>query len=107
MPRKPTATAAETTIRVTPTREPRQEPHTREPKYTRVPDITGRLDVAAARALERVVGSLPNPLIQGIYSDLKPVVDNVLAELLAPRTKRGTIKAIPVKRVPVHQNKEY
>lgn len=105
MPRKPTAPAAETTIRVTPTREPK--PHTREPKYTRVPDITGRLDVAASRALERVVGSVPNPLIQGIYSDLKPVVDNVLAELLAPRTKKGTIKAIPVKRVPVHQNKEY
>ena len=100
MPRKPATSAAETTIRVTPTREPN-----REPKYARVPDITGRLDVAAARALERVVGSIPNPLIQGIYSDLKPVLDGALAELLAPRTKRGTIKTIPVKRVPV--NKEY
>lgn len=106
MPRKPATPAAETTIRVTPTREPNREPKPKS-QYARVPDITGRLDVAASRALERVVGSVPNPLIQGIYSDLKPVVDNVLAELLAPRTKRGTIKAIPVKRVPVHQNKEY
>lgn len=48
-------------------------------------DPMGRVDILFSRIIERVAHQSGNPVVQGVYEQIKPALDNAIADKLGPR----------------------